>query len=60
MQGWGSSTVGFRLVLGGTLQVSDFLQMRGPPEPHHVLKEKGLLHEWRAGRCASVQRVQCI
>ena len=23
--------------------------MRGPPEPHHVLKEKGLLHEWRIG-----------
>ena len=23
--------------------------MRGPPEPHHVLKEKGLLHQWQPG-----------
>lgn len=34
------------------VKVSDFLQMRGPPEPHHVLKEKGLLHEWRIGMFA--------
>ncbi|CAJ1389356.1 unnamed protein product [Effrenium voratum] len=31
------------------LEVSDFLQMEGPPEAHHVLKEKGLLHEWQPG-----------
>ncbi|CAJ1453513.1 unnamed protein product [Effrenium voratum] len=31
------------------VKVSDFLQMRGPPEPHDVLKAKGLLHEWQPG-----------
>ncbi|CAJ1380800.1 unnamed protein product [Effrenium voratum] len=31
------------------VKVSDFLQMRGPPQPHHVLKEAGLLHEWQPG-----------
>lgn len=31
------------------VKVSDFLQMRGVPEPHHVLKQKGLLHEWQPG-----------
>ena len=30
-------------------QVSDFLQMRGVPESHDVLKQRGLLHEWRSG-----------
>ncbi|CAE7838245.1 unnamed protein product [Symbiodinium microadriaticum] len=29
--------------------VSDFCQMDGPPEPHHLLKSQGLLHEWRPG-----------
>ena len=31
------------------VKVSDFLKMKGPPEPHHVLKEKGLLHQWYPG-----------
>eukprot|EP00435_Cladocopium_sp_Y103_P037542 s2243_g9.t5 len=31
------------------VKVSDFLQMGGAPEPHHVLREKGLLHEWQPG-----------
>ena len=31
------------------VKVSDFLEMEGPPEPHHVLKHKGLLHEWHPG-----------
>ena len=30
-------------------KVSDFLQMGGAPEPHHVLREKGLLQEWQPG-----------
>lgn len=29
------------------VKVSDFLKMDGAPEPHHVLQEKGLLHEWQ-------------
>ena len=35
------------------VKVSDFLQMEGAPEAHHVLKEKGLLHEWRPGMFAA-------
>lgn len=31
------------------VKVRDFLQMVGPPEPHHILQEKGLLHEWQPG-----------
>jgi len=31
------------------VKVSDFVQMTGPPEPHHILREKGLLHEWQPG-----------
>eukprot|EP00438_Fugacium_kawagutii_P005548 Skav216281 [mRNA] locus=scaffold2088:69829:83155:+ [translate_table: standard] len=31
------------------VKVSDFLLMEGAPEPHHILKEKGLLHEWQPG-----------
>ncbi|CAE7479088.1 unnamed protein product [Symbiodinium natans] len=31
------------------VKVSDFLLLQGPPEPHHVLQEKGLLHQWRPG-----------
>lgn len=31
------------------VKVSDFLQMGGAPEPHHVLREKGLLQEWQPG-----------
>ena len=31
------------------VKVSDFLQMRGPPESHNVLQEKGLLHQWYPG-----------
>ena len=32
------------------VRISDFLEMEaGPPEPHHVLKQKGLLHAWRPG-----------
>ena len=31
------------------VKVSDFLKMDGAPEPHHVLQEKGLLHEWQPG-----------
>ena len=31
------------------VKVSDFLRIRGAPEPHHVLQEKGLLHEWHPG-----------
>lgn len=30
-------------------QVSDFLEMEGAPEPHHVLLQKGLLHQWKPG-----------
>jgi hypothetical protein len=41
------------------VKVSDFLQMEGAPEPHHVLKEKGLLHEWRPGMFAArTQRLE--
>ena len=36
------------------VKVSDFLQMRGVPEPHHVLKRKGLLHEWQPGMFVSL------
>eukprot|EP00438_Fugacium_kawagutii_P005549 Skav216282 [mRNA] locus=scaffold2088:85037:86365:+ [translate_table: standard] len=31
------------------VKVLDFLQMKGAPEPHHVLRQKGLLHEWQPG-----------
>ena len=31
------------------VKVSDFLKMKGVPEPHHVLKQKGLLHTWQPG-----------
>ncbi|CAE7279134.1 unnamed protein product, partial [Symbiodinium necroappetens] len=31
------------------VKVSDFLEMRGPPRPHHLLQEEGLLHEWFPG-----------
>ena len=34
------------------VKVLDFLQMEGVPEPHHVLKQKGLLHEWQPGMFA--------
>ena len=30
-------------------QVSDFCRMEGPPQPHHVLRDRGLLHEWQPG-----------
>lgn len=29
------------------IRVSDFLEMKGIPEPHHVLKRRGLLHIWQ-------------
>mmetsp|Transcript_46082 Transcript_46082/g.109532 ORF Transcript_46082/g.109532 Transcript_46082/m.109532 type:complete len:588 (-) Transcript_46082:94-1857(-) len=29
------------------VKVSDFLEMEGVPEPHQVLRRKGLLHEWQ-------------
>ncbi len=38
-------------------QVSDFVQMTGPPEPHHILREKGLLHEWQPGGVGRGKRV---
>ncbi|CAE7327132.1 unnamed protein product [Symbiodinium sp. CCMP2592] len=31
------------------VKVSDFCQMDGPPEPHHLMKSQGLLHKWRPG-----------
>ena len=31
------------------VRVSDFLRMSGPPEPHDVLQERGMLHEWYPG-----------
>eukprot|EP00439_Symbiodinium_sp_Y106_P052250 s2042_g7.t1 len=31
------------------MKVSDFLEMEGVPEAHAVLKQRSLLHEWRAG-----------
>eukprot|EP00435_Cladocopium_sp_Y103_P059907 s1461_g21.t1 len=31
------------------VKVSDFLEMEGAPEPHHVLLQKGLLHQWKPG-----------
>ena len=31
------------------VKVSDFLEMTGPPLAHHMLQEKGLLHEWYPG-----------
>jgi len=31
------------------VKVSDVVQMEGPPEPHDVVKQKGLLHEWQPG-----------
>mmetsp|Transcript_70773 Transcript_70773/g.166057 ORF Transcript_70773/g.166057 Transcript_70773/m.166057 type:complete len:577 (+) Transcript_70773:42-1772(+) len=31
------------------VKVADFLNMTGPPEPHNVLMERGLLHEWFPG-----------
>jgi len=31
------------------IRVSDFLEMKGIPEPHHVLKRRGLLHIWQPG-----------
>ena len=31
------------------VKMSDFLKMQGVPEPHHVLKQKGLLHTWQPG-----------
>ncbi|CAJ1372276.1 unnamed protein product [Effrenium voratum] len=31
------------------VKVADFLQMQGPPEPHHLLKQQNLLHEWSPG-----------
>ena len=38
---------GFAVV--GSGQVSDFMQMRGPPEPHGKLQEKGVLHQFQPG-----------
>ena len=38
---------GFAVVASG--QVSDFMQMRGPPEPHGKLQEKGALHQFQPG-----------
>lgn len=35
------------------VKVLDFLQMKGAPEPHHVLRQKGLLHEWQPGMFAT-------
>ena len=29
--------------------MSDFMQMRGAPEPHNVLQEKGVLHQYYPG-----------
>ncbi|CAJ1422608.1 unnamed protein product [Effrenium voratum] len=31
------------------VKVSDFLEMKGVPEPHHILLQKGLLHQWAPG-----------
>ena len=31
------------------VKIRDFLEMEGVPEPHHVLKQKGLLHAWQPG-----------
>ncbi|CAE7207234.1 unnamed protein product [Symbiodinium natans] len=31
------------------VKVSDFMQMRGAPEPHNVLQEKGVLHQYYPG-----------
>lgn len=31
------------------VKVYDFLKMKGVPEPHHVLKQEGLLHTWQPG-----------
>ncbi|CAE7270046.1 unnamed protein product [Symbiodinium pilosum] len=31
------------------VRVADFLRMSGPPEPHNVLQEQGLLHQWYPG-----------
>lgn len=31
------------------VKVTDILQMEGAPEPHDVLLEKGLLHQWQPG-----------
>lgn len=31
------------------VKVADFLQMDGPPEAHHALLRKGLLHQWQPG-----------
>lgn len=30
------------------VQISDFLEMEGPPQPHSVLAERGQLYEWKA------------
>ena len=30
-------------------EVSDFLQMDGPPVPHQSLMERGLLYAWQPG-----------
>ncbi|CAK9071050.1 unnamed protein product [Durusdinium trenchii] len=31
------------------VKVSDFLEMKGTPEPHDILMQKGLLHQWEPG-----------
>lgn len=45
---------------GNGLQVSDFVQMTGPPEPHHILREKGLLHEWQPGQVGGLGKVRVL
>lgn len=37
-------------------QVRDFLAMTGPAEPHDVLLEQGLLHQWQPGAALTVGR----
>ena len=31
------------------VKVTDFLKMEGVPDPHHVLRQKELLHQWQPG-----------
>ena len=34
------------------VKVADFLDMEGVLQPHHILKQKGLLHKWKPGMFA--------
>ena len=42
------------------VKVSDFLAMEGAPEPHHVLRQKGLLQEWQPGMFVIFISHQCL